>query len=73
MKQNRLASKKVEELVYVHPNLHLLSHKRDEYKFGAAKLWDVKPELPDLDMTLNVRSHMTLFDAESPIGVFKWT
>ena len=35
---------------------------------GPAKLWDVEPELPDLDMTLNARSHMTLFDAESPIG-----
>ena len=43
-------------------------HTRDEYKFGAVKLWDVEPESPNLDMTLNARSHMTLFDAESPIG-----
>ena len=68
VKRNRLGSKKAEELVYVHSNLHLLSHKRDEYKFGAAKLWDVESELSDLDMTLNARSHMNLFDVESPIG-----
>jgi len=68
VKRNRLGSKKAEELVYVHSNLRLLSHKRDKYKFWAAKLWDVEPTLPDLDMTLNIRSHMTFFDAESPIG-----
>ena len=28
----------------------------------------MEPEFPDLDMTLNFRSHMTLFDAKSPIG-----
>ena len=27
----------------------------------------MESELPDLDMTLNVRSHMTLFDEEAPI------
>ena len=68
MKQNKLGSNKVEELVYVHSNLRLLSHKRDEYKFGAAKLWDVEPESSNLDMMLNAKSHMTLFDAESPLG-----
>ena len=34
----------------------------------ATKLWDEEPELPYLDMTLHARSHLTLFDAESPIG-----
>lgn len=66
-KRNRLGSKKAEELVYVHSNLCLLSHKSDEHKFGPTKLWDVEPELPDLDMMLNVMSHMTLFDEEAPI------
>ena len=72
MKRNRLGSKKAEELVYVHSNLRLLSHKRDEYKFGPTKLWDVEPELPDLDMTLNVMSHMGLFDSEPSLGHFPW-
>eukprot|EP00253_Pinus_taeda_P014349 PITA_14349 len=67
VKRNRLGSKKAEKLVYVHSNLCLLSHNRDEYKFRATKLWDVKPKLPELDMTLNVMSHITLFDTESPI------
>lgn len=63
-----MGKKKVEELVYVHSNLFLLSHKSDEYKFGPTKLWDVEPELPDLDMMLNARSHNTFFDEEAQIG-----
>ena len=54
--------------MYVHSSLRLLSHKRNESKFGHTKLWDVEPKLPNLDMTLNAMSHMNLFDAESPIG-----
>lgn len=67
MKKNRLGSKKDEELVYVHSNLCLLSHKSGEYKFGPTKLWDVEPELPDLDMPLNSMSYIALFDEEAPI------
>lgn len=36
----------------MHSNLHLLTHKYDEYKEGAAKLWDVKPESTDLDLPI---------------------
>ena len=66
VKRNRLGSKKAEELVYVHSNLRLLSHKKDEYKSGPTKLWDLEPELPDLDMTLTAMSHMNLFDEGAP-------
>ena len=52
MKRNRLASSKAEDLVYVHSNLRLLTHKSDEYKEGAAKLWDVEPESIDLDLPI---------------------
>ena len=52
MKHNRLASSKVEDLVYVHSNLRLLTHKSDEYKEGAAKLWDVEPESIDFDLPI---------------------
>jgi hypothetical protein len=66
LKRNRLGSKKAEELVYVHSNLRLLSHKKDEYKSGPTKLWDLEPELPDLDMTLNAMSQMNPFDEGAP-------
>ena len=66
VKRNRLGSKKAEELVYVHSKLRLLSHKKDEYKLGPTKQWDVEPELPDLDMTLTSISNMNLFDEEAP-------
>ena len=66
VKRNRLGSKKAKELVYVHSNLRLLSHKKDEYKMGPTKLWDIEPELPDLDITLNAMSHMNPFDEEVP-------
>ena len=66
MKRNRLSSRKAGELVYVHSNLRLLSHKKDEYKLGPTKLWDIEPEFPDLDRTLNAMSHMNPFDEEVP-------
>ena len=65
VKRNKFGSKKAEELVYVHSNLRLLSHKKDEYKFGPTKQWDVEPELADLDMTLNVVSNLNSFDEEA--------
>lgn len=30
------------------------------------KLWDVEPELADLDMALSAMSHLNLFDEEAP-------
>ena len=66
MKRKRLGSKKAKERVYAHSNLHLLSHKKDEYKLGPTKLWDLEPELVDLDMALTAMSHLDLFDEESP-------
>ena len=53
MKCNWLGSKKAEDLVFVHTNLCLLSHKNDHYKEGATELWDVAPKCADLDATLN--------------------
>ena len=66
MKQNRLGSKKAKELVYVHSNLRLLSHQKEEYKSGPSKLWDLEPELVDLDMELSAMCHLNLFDEEAP-------
>ena len=52
MKRNRLGSKKVEDLVYIHTNLCLLSHTEHEYKEGSTKLWHVAPKCANLDSTL---------------------
>ena len=51
MKHNRLAASKVEELVYVHSNLRLLTHSHNEYKEGGIKYWDVDPKRTDLDFS----------------------
>ncbi|KEH25447.1 hypothetical protein MTR_6g023775 [Medicago truncatula] len=34
-------SKRVEDLVYVHTNLRLLSRKEDGYKKGQSRMWDI--------------------------------
>ena len=52
--------------MYVHSNLRLLSHQKEEYKSGPTKLWDLEPELAELDMELSAMSHLNLFDEESP-------
>ena len=49
MKRNRLQLEKAENLVFVHNNLRLISHKSQEYKEGETKKWDVGAELADLD------------------------
>ncbi|KEH39147.1 hypothetical protein MTR_2g090465 [Medicago truncatula] len=33
--------KRVEDLVYVHINLRLLSRKEDGYKKGQSRMWDI--------------------------------
>lgn len=33
--------KRVEDLVYVHTNLRLLSRKEDGYKKGQSRMWDI--------------------------------
>ena len=52
MKCNRLGSQKVEDLVYVHSNLCLVSCRGPEYNSGPSKDWDVDPASPDLDLSL---------------------
>ena len=52
MKRNRLGSQKVEDLVYVHSNLRLVSCKGEEYTSGPHKEWDVEAENPDLELSI---------------------
>ncbi|CAL5211332.1 unnamed protein product [Lathyrus oleraceus] len=41
MKRNRLNPKRVEDLVFVHTNLRLLSRKSENYNEGETKMWDI--------------------------------
>jgi len=66
VKRNRLEAAKVEDLVYVHSNLLLLSHSSQEYKKGSSKMWDVEPEISDLNMTLNAMTHLNLLEDVTP-------
>ena len=52
VKRNKLGSQKVEDLVYVHSNLHLVSCRGEEQTSGPHKEWDVEVENLDLDPSL---------------------
>jgi hypothetical protein len=52
--------------VYVHSNLRLLSHSTLEYMKGPSRMWDVQPEIYDLNMTLNAMSHLNLLEDVQP-------
>ena len=54
VKRNRLGSQKAEDLVYVHSNRRLVSHRGEEYTSGPHKEWDVEAENLDLDLSLAV-------------------
>jgi len=41
LKRNKLDPKRVEDLVYVHTNLRLLTRKNEEYNQGNNKMWDI--------------------------------
>ncbi|KAH9314484.1 hypothetical protein KI387_023111 [Taxus chinensis] len=60
-KHNRLRAKRAEDLVYIHSNLRLLSHKQPEYKEGSTRHWDIDPEIVDLDASI---SHHGAYDDE---------
>ncbi|XP_059065258.1 exonuclease V, chloroplastic isoform X1 [Cryptomeria japonica] len=64
VKRNRLLSKRAENLVYVHSNLRLLSHKQHDYIQGETKMWDIEPEHTDLDAPASQLLALTLDDSE---------
>ncbi|XP_030945945.1 uncharacterized protein LOC115970452 [Quercus lobata] len=41
LKRNKMAPARVEDLVYVHSNLRLLSRRNEEYIHTATKMWDI--------------------------------
>ncbi|CAL5201486.1 unnamed protein product [Lathyrus oleraceus] len=59
MKRNKLNPKRVEDLVFVHINLWLLSRKSKNYNEGETKMWDIAGDewsLSDGADTLEVAS-----------------
>ncbi|XP_059665957.1 uncharacterized protein LOC132311848 isoform X2 [Cornus florida] len=41
LKRNKIAPQRVEDLVFVHSNLRLLSRRTPQYNVGETKMWDV--------------------------------
>ena len=41
MKRNKLTPQRVEDLVYIHNNLRLLSRRYPNYNEGESKMWDI--------------------------------
>ena len=52
VKRNKLGSQKVEDLVYVHSNLRLVSRKGEEHTSRPHKEWDVDAENSNLELSL---------------------
>lgn len=49
-------------MVYIHSNLRLLTHKKQKYKGGSLKHWDVTLECTKLDATIDVLTRVTMND-----------
>ncbi|XP_049935506.1 uncharacterized protein LOC116258805 isoform X2 [Nymphaea colorata] len=62
IKRNELTNKHVEDLVFVHSNLHLLSRKPKKYSCGSSKFWDVDPEEFDFEGNHMCAASMSLID-----------
>ena len=45
----------------MHSNLRLLSHKKEEYRKGPTKCWDIDPETPNLDVPI---AQLSLLDPD---------
>ena len=63
-----MGSKKAEDVVYIHTDLHLLSRKDDAYNKGSTKFWDVAIECANLDATLQDLTVMIDDDVDNIIA-----
>lgn len=54
VKRNRLTSKRLDDLVYIHNNLRLLFRKQKEYTDGPSKYWDIGGDNIDGETILEV-------------------
>ncbi|XP_074302545.1 uncharacterized protein LOC141634184 [Silene latifolia] len=62
VKRNKLDSKRTEDLVYVHNNLRLFTHKTDEYKRGPSSYWDVGGDSLSVDADMNAFANIIAED-----------
>ncbi|XP_049931121.1 uncharacterized protein LOC126409217 [Nymphaea colorata] len=67
IKRNKLTSKRAEDLVYVHSNLHLLSRTSSDYSSGSSKYWDVNPEDIDVELEGEHDLHALNMDLIEPV------
>lgn len=61
-KAQHLSAKKVENLVYIHCKLRLLSHQKPKYNKGVTMSWDLAPECADLDVTSAQLAQVSIYD-----------
>ncbi|XP_049932151.1 uncharacterized protein LOC126409802 [Nymphaea colorata] len=67
IKRNKLTSKRVEDLVYVHSNLRLLSRTSNDYSSESSKYWDVNPEDIDVELEGEHELHALNMDLTEPV------
>jgi hypothetical protein len=54
LKKSRLEKSRVETMVYVHNNLHLIYRQREEWVKGKTNMWDVFPDDMGLDNSVEL-------------------
>ncbi|XP_047253664.1 uncharacterized protein LOC124887790 [Capsicum annuum] len=69
IKRNKLATSRVEDLVFVHYNLRLLSRKKEKYINGPSKYWDVGGDQFEVEDTINNLTELSI-DEPQLEGVF---
>ena len=63
---------RVEDLVFIHSNLHLLSRKTPEYSKGETKAWDIVGDVDSLkDVGMLEVANLSLDDPEFEAEITK--
>ena len=65
MKKSRLEQSRVESMVYVHSNLHLIYRKREEWVKGKRKMWDAFPD--DMGLDNSIELALANMDINDPV------
>ncbi|CAA0806447.1 Unknown protein [Striga hermonthica] len=64
LKRNKLTSSRAEDLVYVHTNMRLLSRKKNSYKEGPSRYWDICGDKFDIDRDMNQLADLSINEPE---------
>ncbi|XP_059650540.1 uncharacterized protein LOC132296346 [Cornus florida] len=71
IKRNRLTTSRAEDLVFVYCNLRLMSRKKNEYKEGPTKYWDLCGDKFDIDgNTLGELAELSINEPELELITF---